>query len=621
MRKALPLYVLFLTGCPDFVISGFRFTTSRTPAVTIANMGADAASEDEYIYASLHVDGKETETRYVYPSSLGRLASYEVPFGSTRLLGVGRRLLAQVDATKRVNEESEMQNTFSRELNVPTAAVADLGIYELTTLGSGALRVIIRNFGSASSVATSAWVYPVIDGSVGAALSTSIPALAAGDYYFIDLPSVVPVGSQRVSIRVAFNNIGTNQDVTNDSRQRELPTPASQAPFDALLSDARLAPYVVSISGISYAVWPTELKVQLARIIRDLSTENYALPIPNPTPEADGTFTVGVGTAQEIYLAHLAQSLWVEVNGIVPWHLVDLPVAERQRLLDGRQMFTQQGINRYSYAVNAAPSDPRAVFHFLRATQMIKATPAATTLAFAEWIRGHVSHFSFSDSATELWGTPDASRPSPLRILYPLATASRKHVTTGCWGTTAFLGEVLRTVNIAVIQRSTLLNHSGVHIPAAGLSLIHSDDLYESNLFPSGGNVALVPTQKIFVSDADYAARFASPTLECTSAGCNNLWQQRSVEHHRTRISVGLSYLANGLLLNYSNNAVYGGRDAYIFDLMYPASNTSGRPVSPTMSLAEANATVDAIEAEIARLGISEVRARQNRFLRARADF
>ena len=199
------------------------------------------------------------------------------------------------------------------------------------------------------------------------------------------------------------------------------------------------------------------------------------------------------GVAWSIYLAHVAQSLIVERSGGVSWSVTSYSPDQLKRLFDSASLFelgpAGYAVLRFHHLLvshgAATPSDPARTFRFLRGGALIGSTPRDTVARLLGWCRDNLEHYA---SAPRPLGHPTdlnaywqyGGWPPVARVIAGTShpTEGFRHWTMGCWGTTAFLSLVLRTVNIPVALVSCDGEHAMPSFLTLGAYLSHGDDPY-----------------------------------------------------------------------------------------------------------------------------------------------
>jgi hypothetical protein len=226
-------------------------------------------------------------------------------------------------------------------------------------------------------------------------------------------------------------------------------------------------------------------------------------------------------SAWEYYTAYLAQTLQVELSGEVPWSITNYSADELDTLLNSRSLIEflylvddnpvpidNYAILKFGFGVDSIANhgpvtygDPVRIHDFLQNNNLIGSTPRLTVGLVLDWCRNNLRHYVGVDRDTGLndqdtpannvrhWGFEGYAPVE--RIIsgtvnqqYPeLGTC---HWTPGCWGTTAFLRTLLRTVNIPGERqiigdpKSELHATCGFHLGNEIAYLSHGDDPYNT---------------------------------------------------------------------------------------------------------------------------------------------
>jgi hypothetical protein len=271
-------------------------------------------------------------------------------------------------------------------------------------------------------------------------------------------------------------------------------------------------------------------------------------------PPLDARQSLAPSDAWQIYVAHVAQSLWVEARRAVPWRLVEFLPEQRDCLLGSRGLFQYDAAgDRYRVdprtVGRVTPWNPRVCYEFLSNLGMIRASQAETIYALTDWMRGHLIHMSDGEDPLNLFGY--AGPPPPDKVLYPLQ--GRLHKTAGCWGTTGLYVAVLRSANIPVVGATIRLGdgmHSHPVFPSVNLSLPHADDVYNRVLTPSG---AVVPTPDHFCTLQEMQARFLAPALDRAGDRTHTVGEQASYNAGKRHLQLAYAYMADSLLYQYAD--------------------------------------------------------------------
>lgn len=234
----------------------------------------------------------------------------------------------------------------------------------------------------------------------------------------------------------------------------------------------------------------------------------------------------------EIWLAHLAHYLWVEIDRQVPWHLHDLASDMLAVNLPGKQMFEQvEGVpadEEPLYATNrleaggGLATDPSPVFAFARDKGLLQATRSATVDAICRWVQGNLMHFQNIGQRdyAESW---DWNFPIPplltmlerrLDPLKPPGQTPAYQAWTGCHGANCVMTFLARVLNVpARGTRSRLPDlHGAIDFPEEQWFCPHADDFYTVGEFL---DPAVTPTH-IFGSKSNHRTDLSYWTSEAS---------------------------------------------------------------------------------------------------------
>jgi hypothetical protein len=244
-----------------------------------------------------------------------------------------------------------------------------------------------------------------------------------------------------------------------------------------------------------------------------------------PATELDG------GTqAWPLYVAHLAHSLMVEIRGLVPWSLCDYGYnPEMFNVLQANDFFwmTLASNPDYELTTPVTPSHPITTFPFLVNNGLIGQTRLETIGKLIDWSH-RMQHYigPYTSANVEAhWqyrGVPPQLRVLQGTTLDALAYSgfpTPKHWTRGCWGTSGFLEQMLRAVNIPVVVQaaSSTCSHAVPYFPSEDKYLSHGDDPY-SGFWKQGLSTYVPPGEEFLIDAATHAAWF-SPQQGCTNVG------------------------------------------------------------------------------------------------------
>lgn len=229
------------------------------------------------------------------------------------------------------------------------------------------------------------------------------------------------------------------------------------------------------------------------------------------------------------YVAYLAQSLAMEINGGLSWSLTDYDAAQLALLLDSRSLFVweeETGSYRIPFDLAAAtPGDPVRTYHFLRSNDLIGETRRATIERLLEWVRTNLIHFSGDWDAANVfdqwqyYGWPPVERMIAGTKLASRRTGDLRHRSGGCLGTGGFLRTVLRTVNIPAEVVVPCPGHAVVHFASEGLYLSHGDDPYHALMH----STPKIPVAELFIDQTRFNAWFGGTDGRISITICKNI--------------------------------------------------------------------------------------------------
>jgi hypothetical protein len=605
-----------LTGKPDLVPKNLTVGGANQLYVDISNEGENEVPQGQG-RVDFFVDGKLMST-----VRLADLAdqSYRSPGGKVTLssglwiAGKDRRIAVVVDPENAIDESNEFQNTLTRTLTPPMRHGPDLIVSDIVVLTSTRFHIVVQNIGPADTPTS---VPAVLEGSVDShrvtPLHLTLPTIPAGGTHRVEVTSPYPLDRKR-KVVVTLRVLHRIDDIDNTNNRHEviLPGGPSLDPYLALLGQQKIQNNVIwegrrgSEADVvqPYASWTAGQKAALNHAILALEQgKTFSLAAP---PALIGGEAISEQDAWTIFLAHIAQSLWVEVHRLVPWRLADFNDAQLAFLLDGRWLFSflaDSNTYAFRYFLMGFITDwnPQVSYEFLSNLNLIRPTQQETIFALTDWMRGHLIHISSDTDKVQQYGYAGFAPAD--KILYPLE--GRKHITEGCSGTTGLYGAVLRAVNVPV-ERADVLYENGFHVhpvlPSVDLTLFHGDDPYDANLHPSG---AVVPSSKMLWTTAEFNALIVTPPVDCVGSRCNPPGVQASYNMEKAFKQLAFDYMTDYLLYTYAHGGPVNleswltGRDQFNPD----------RFVKPLFSDAERIGMTAAVMLKVTEIGGGDIEA------------
>jgi hypothetical protein len=261
--------------------------------------------------------------------------------------------------------------------------------------------------------------------------------------------------------------------------------------------------------------------------------------------------------AWHLYIAHIANTLLLEINHKVNWSITNYGDEELKILLDARNYYYDP--SRYSgsdpggFSVIGwvTPAPPDQIQSFLKENKIIQSDRLHTIGALLDWCRWNLIHYSDSFTAINCvyhWqyrGLPPVSRiiggtchnNENTTYQYP------NHWTAGCWGTTDFMISVLRVANIPVEQVGSGGGHAAPYFVTEEMYLSHGDDPYDYVYL----SVPQYPAIELLIDQQTFTSWFGNNVSDSVI----NVGRQPECE-------LVIKYLPNFLLLAYSNDVQSG---------------------------------------------------------------
>ncbi len=350
---------------------------------------------------------------------------------------------------------------------------------------------------------------------------------------------------------------------------------------------------------------------------------------PRIAPQLYGSYMSARDTS-EIFIAHVAQSLWVEIARKVGWRLHNYEAAHLALLLDAQSMFTEgtaaQNTAGY-YTVNAGvsgtgtPTDPTKSYHFLAGSDpairsgpsFIKSSARETLFEMLRWVRDHLWHGPNIDSGPQAVQAYGYAGSAPIEKMFtavvnPQNTAlgPRYYAWLGCHSAAALIVWLMRAVNVpgrawyTHFEDTTTATHKGVEIPTEQLFSAHNDDFYAR---PELLDPTIEPWE-VFESEADYAAQKQKYT---TPAAPGEL---RTDQHTREVAIRGLAHPTYYFVEAYWGGLAYG-TTVFADTLINNSFSQADVPTITQQYASALQAAIDAFKQEAGLVGAQETVALQ----------
>jgi len=254
---------------------------------------------------------------------------------------------------------------------------------------------------------------------------------------------------------------------------------------------------------------------------------------------------VDINYAWDLFVRWIALELVVEIGRYVPWSVTAYNDEQLQVLFDSAAIMTKAGDGTFTIATGnpghpnyvkrkdnlgtSLIAPPRYTYAFLVNGNIIGASRMDTIGKLLEWVSDNLVHYygAFSYEETENhWqyrGNPPIVRMIDGTTNPTIGLGGQfNHWTAGCHGTTGFIRNVLRAVNIPV-HISTVCGHSQACFITEDVYLDHGDNPYNST-FKSTGQ----PASALLIDHNTYVSWFGAST-DNRSQGCNKIGHQVDV--------------------------------------------------------------------------------------------
>jgi hypothetical protein len=281
------------------------------------------------------------------------------------------------------------------------------------------------------------------------------------------------------------------------------------------------------------------------------SASGEGLPYPpvnvRDTTNDNGSPWTGVSTgyAWDLFIRWIALELVVEIGNHVPWSITGYNNEQLQVLFDSAAIMSRLGddsftvatgspthanyVNRRDNLGSSLIAPPWYTYTFLVNSNIIGTSRIDTIGNLLQWISDNLAHYygEFVYQETENhWqyrGNPPITRIIEGTTNPTIGSGGEfNHWTAGCHGTTGFIRNVLKAVNIPV-HISTVCCHSQACFITEGLYLDHGDNPYNST-FKSTGQ----PASALLIDHNTYVSWFGTST-DNREEGCDKIGHQINV--------------------------------------------------------------------------------------------
>ncbi len=582
---------------PDLQIDYFTLDSNNEIILAFSNQGSAVvpANTGRLQLFVDHVQVGDYALGELFDQSFRSVGGQTILNTTVRVSRSSRRVLAIIDPLREIDEEDELQNTMSSQLDAVPTNGFDLEL-DASVISTNRLRVTLSNRGNLPNPPFFAGFRVWQNGMLTNRFGYVLPAIApGGGSYSITLPlwilSPTPVKVEFQPQSTLLNNSDPEIDNSNNLFEATLSYVSPESIEALYLSNPVIRSQMNwegSIDYLGYDCWPTSMKTQLkANLLLLERGQRLALDGPPTILETVGTFLPPFGwvyiqnpcfsaeDAKKIFLAWVAHSLWFDRHHSCATPLASMAANQRKLFLDSRFIVPRIAVNGlYSFnaddsdatngAMNSAsPWNPQILYDFLKQARILKETRQDTVVGITDWARAHLRHHLPDDPDDGYLGN---SLPESL----PFPAPGNDHVSfSGCHSTSGFLCSMIRAANVPARYGFTLASaHGRLEIPGLvfiggsqpGVGLGHSDDVYNSLLLPFGESY--VETRDLFYSFSELSQTIDPPLdLDCNYSlplNCNNEEEQSSFNNQLRTRNLAIQTLAGGLLYRY---ALYGDEE------------------------------------------------------------
>jgi hypothetical protein len=368
-----------------------------------------------------------------------------------------------------------------------------------------------------------------------AAASCALPATAHAD----------PNDACRSAYRITYT-VGRNHYSTPQTDINIILNACPQLASHMIWQEGYYSHYVWSPSAFAWANWNITQTSRLRQIYQALlrGDANLGLDCPDPTiaqqqpvdPNRAKEIYFSQNEAFDVYAAQLANAIYLEVTGSVPWSLLDYSPTELDILFNSTSLLQPIRPSQQTYYPSyitvgtdfqetARDSnsphylcDPREGYRFVSGANstsghsLIASTPLATLVKLSSWVSLNVAHGDLQDPhrlQQNGWGWTLRDRLQPFTLKgWKQAVAPQ-----GCQSSSPLLAELARGVNIPllVVGSQTSPDTSGNYLNRTHGGLVfgpgtpnerilwHTDELYafvgwEEPWFPIQANGTAMPS-------------------------------------------------------------------------------------------------------------------------------
>jgi hypothetical protein len=249
------------------------------------------------------------------------------------------------------------------------------------------------------------------------------------------------------------------------------------------------------------------------------------------------TYYIKKEDAWRLYTTWIAHNVALDMRGTLPWTLNDIAAGGEELLaplFDSTEMIFRRptddfglgfgphgnyyGVPWASYHGENIIGMPRFTYRFLEQNEIVQDSRLDSIKAMLDW-SGNLTHFygdATRSNALAHWG--HRYFPTVEKVINGTirqGESQPKHWTMGCHGTSFFIKDVLRAINIPV-RVPFMCEHAEIQFVSEGLFTDHADDPYNTRYTGSQ-----CTADQLLIDEATFLERFGSSVNHDDSSICD----------------------------------------------------------------------------------------------------
>lgn len=251
------------------------------------------------------------------------------------------------------------------------------------------------------------------------------------------------------------------------------------------------------------------------------------------SPEEAPVTTLSFSDSRDLFFSQITWSFLVDIQGLVPWKLMDLSAEDLSLLFDGREYFDEKagcyyyngtydsdptncyfmGMKIKSATITPAPG--HWTYGLLLANNLIGTTRKSTISRVCQFVSRFYTHMDGPNQTWNMIKLYDYEGIPPLINVIkaaPFIPNKNYKPMYACWGATHFVKLLLAQANIPTEHFVATPGHRLPHFTSEGLALSHGDELYRSTILPTFPSQ--ITFNEIFITEEVFLEWFGSQTTK-----------------------------------------------------------------------------------------------------------